>query len=118
MIGKSIRSTFWSKVGAVSIRTKVIGIVVACILITAFSLLWYDSNDDLAEMRNHLQKRGITVAKSLAEQSRDLIITDSRLALYRLVDDTLDADKDIVYAFILDATGNVLAHTFRSWFPH
>jgi signal transduction histidine kinase len=117
MTGKSMWSTFWSKVGAVSLRTKVIGIVAACILITAFSLLWYDSNDDLAEMRYHLQKRGITIATGLAAQSRDLIITDNRLALYGLVDDTLDADEDIVYIFVLDAADNVLVHTFDHGFP-
>ncbi len=114
---KSLWSAFWLKIWAVSIQTKIVGIVAACILITASSLLWWDSNDDLAEMRNHLQKRGITIAASLAAQSRDLVLTDNRFTLYKLVNDTLAADTDIVYIFILDTDGNVLIHTFDNGFP-
>ena len=117
MTEKSLWSAFWLKMWAVSIQTKIVGIVAACILMTAFSLLWWDSNDDLAEMRNHLQKRGITIATSLAAQSRDLVLTDTRFTLYKLVDDTLAADTDIVYIFILDADGHVLIHTFDNGFP-
>jgi signal transduction histidine kinase len=80
-------------------------------------MVWYVYHDDSVAWREQLQKRGITIGASLASQSRDLILTDNQFALYTLVRDTLNTDKDIVYAFVLDAAGNVLVHTFDGGFP-
>ncbi len=118
MRDKSLRwSTLWAKVGAVSIRTKVMGIVAVCILGSAVALVWYTYQDDTAISREQLQQRGITISNSLAAQSRDLILTDSRFALYELLRSVSITDKDIFYIFILDASGEVLVHSFDGGFP-
>lgn len=93
------------------------GIVALCILLSAMALVWYEQRNVSASLRNQLQERGVVIGTSLAAQSRDLILTDNQFALYTLVKDTLNADKDLTYAFILDATGNVLVHTFEGGFP-
>ncbi len=117
MKGKSLWPALWSKAGVLSIRTKIMGIVAVCILTSALALVWYAYNDVSVSLRNELQQRGLAIGTSLAVQSRDLILTNNQFALYRLVKDTSNADKDLVYAFVLDTTGNILVHTFNEGFP-
>ena len=105
------------KVVSVSIRTKIMGIVAACILMSALALVWYAYRDVSTALRNELQQRGIAIGISLAAQSRDFILTDNLFALYRLIMDTRNADKDIAYIFILNSTGNVSVHSFDNGFP-
>jgi signal transduction histidine kinase len=93
------------------------GIVAICILTSALALVWYTYRDVSAALTYELQQRGVTIGTSLAAQSRDLILTDSVFALYTLVKDTGDANKDIVYIFVLDPSGDVLIHTFDGGFP-
>ncbi len=114
---KALWSAFWSKVGAVSIRTKIMGIVAVCILASALALVWYDTRNISTALRNELQERAIAIGNSLAMQSRDLILTNNQFTLYTLVRDTSNADKDLAYVFILDTAGNVLVHTFDDGFP-
>lgn len=114
---KALRSAFWARVGAVGIRTKIMGIVAVCILSSASALLWYTYNDVSAALRNELRERGIATATGLAAQSRDLILTDNQFALYNLIKEHREHDKDLAYIFILDTDGNVLVHTFDEGFP-
>jgi signal transduction histidine kinase len=93
------------------------GIVAVCILLSALALVWYTYSDVSATLRSELRERGITIGKSVGSQSRDLILTDNQFALYTLLKDTSVADEDLVYAFVLDARGNVLVHTFGGGFP-
>jgi len=110
-------SAFWSKAGAVSIRVKILGIVAVCILVSGLASVWYTYRDDSVTLREQLQQRGIAIGTSLATQSRDLILTDNQFALYKLARDTLRADRDMVYVFVLDAADRVLVHTFDNGFP-
>lgn len=105
------------KIVSVSIRTKIMGIVAACILMSALALVWYAYRDVSVALRYELQQRGIAIGTSLAAQSRDFILTDNLFALYRLIVDTRSADKDIVYIFVLSSTGDVLVHSFDNGFP-
>ena len=114
---KSLRAAFWSKVGGVSIRTKVMGIVAACIIGSAAAVIWYTYNDDLARSREQLQERGIAIGTSIAAQSQDLILTDNQFSLYELIRETGNAYEDINYVFVLDDSGNILVHNFDGGFP-
>ncbi len=117
MGGKSLWPAFWSKVGAVGFRTKIMGIVAIFILFSTLGLVGYIYRDFPASLRSQLQEQGIAIGTGLAAQGRDLILTHNQFALYKLVKDTRDASKDIAYAFVLDAEGNVLVHTFDGGFP-
>ncbi len=117
MGSKLLSPVFWSRVGAVSIRTKILGIVAVCILTSALALVWYAYRDVSVALRNELQQRGIAIGTSLAAQGRDLILTNNQFTLYTLVRDTREANKDLAYVFVLDGAGNVLIHTFDEGFP-
>ncbi len=110
-------SGFWSIVGAVSIRTKVMGIAAVCILVASLALVWRDYDDMSAALRSQLLDRGITVARGVAAQSRNPILTGDRFTLYTLVRNTLNSDKDITYVLIIDTEHNVLIHTFDQGVP-
>ncbi len=117
MNNKSLWAAFWSKVGGVSIRTKVMGIVAACIIGSAAAVIWYTFNDDLARSREQLQERGIAIGTSIAAQGQDLILTDNQFSLYELIRETSSSHKDIHYVFVLDGSGSVLVHNFDRGFP-
>jgi len=93
------------------------GIATVCILIAALALVWSDYRGTFNMLSNQLQKRGISIATSLAAQSRDSVLTMDQFTLYRLVRNTLHSDEDLTYILILDAEHNVLVHTFEQSAP-
>lgn len=110
-------SAFWFRVASVDIRTKIMGIVAICIFFSTLSLVWYANRDVSAALEAELEERGIAIGTSLAAQSRNLILTDDSFALYTLISNYHDSDRDLVYTFVIDAAGNVLVHTFDEGFP-
>ena len=117
MQGTAGQNPFWSLVGIVSVRTKVVGIVVACIIMTAVSMAWRDYYDFSSALRQQLQQRGISVAVTLATQSQDFILTDNQFALYTMARNSMSADKDLSYIIIFDAGNDILIHTFARGVP-
>lgn len=117
MKDKSLWFRLLSKVASVDIRAKILGIVAVCFLLPALSLVWFTSRDISASLENELQERGFAIGYGLAAQSHGLIITDSQSSLDTLVSSYHDSDEDLLYVFILDQAGNVLAHTFNEGFP-
>jgi signal transduction histidine kinase len=114
---RSIWSWFWSKAGAVGIRIKIMGIVAVCIMIAAVVMVWYTYSNVGATLRIQLREQGIAIGQSVVVQSRDMILTDNQVALYRLVKDMQNAYKDITYILVLDTSNNVLVHTFDEGLP-
>jgi signal transduction histidine kinase len=64
-----------------------------------------------------LHKRGISIARSLAASAVKPILTENRITLQLLVNETLRDEEDIRYVFVVDRQGKVLAHTFGQGFP-
>ncbi len=64
-------------------------------------------------------KRGQALAVNLSARAVESILSMNFLRLTNLVTDMAqnDDEENIVYAFILDSHGQVLAHTFRKGFP-
>jgi hypothetical protein len=57
------------------------------------------------------------LATNLALRAADPMLSTDFLRLKNLVDELLNVDSDIVYAFIVDDRDQVLAHTFGRTFP-
>jgi two-component system, NtrC family, sensor kinase len=64
-------------------------------------------------------KRGQVLALNLSARSVESIVSMNFLRLTNLVTEMvrLSDESDIIYAFILDRHGQVMAHTFREGFP-
>jgi PAS domain S-box-containing protein len=58
------------------------------------------------------QDRGVTIARNLAANCIDLVLTENRLKLHQLLLDIKVTEKHIEYLFVLDARKRVFAHTF------
>ncbi len=69
------------------------------------------------QLMHEVEKRGVYIARMLAERSTPHILYEDGFALQALIDSFPEADVDIAYAFMLGNDGSVLAHTFIGGFP-
>ncbi len=104
------------RLSRLSFRAKIncgIVLIVAMIALPLSYLTWRAAAEALsAETR----KRGLVLSENLAMRVSDAMLSMDLLRLKNMVDELKKVD-DIVYAFILDRQGNVLAHTFSGGFP-
>lgn len=61
--------------------------------------------------------RGHVIARSLASHAIEPLLAMDFLRLKNLVDDAVASNRDVFYAFITNARGEVLVHTFYGGFP-
>ncbi len=108
---------FWDIAGSVNIRTKIMGIVLGgtILLSTVLTLQVHHSLTKVLEDEQRAQ--GVSIGRDLAARATDLILVNDLYALRQLLLETQTNNRDVRYAFILDATGQVLAHTFGEGFP-
>ncbi|RJO61381.1 MAG: sensor histidine kinase [Dehalococcoidia bacterium] len=97
------------KFNAVSIRTKIVGLVTLCILFSSSTLVWYTDRDASMALRHESQEMGTTVASVLAGQSLGLVRSGDLAMLSDIVKGYVDSSKDIYYIYILDSTGITIA---------
>lgn len=63
------------------------------------------------------EKRGISLASTLAARAANLIIVHNYYDLHELVKDTQSTNDDARYVFIVSSAGELLAHSFPAGFP-
>ncbi|MCL5995287.1 MAG: histidine kinase [Chloroflexi bacterium] len=108
---------FWAIAGAVSIRTKILGIVLALVLVLGLGITLLVRAALTQTMDAQLEEQSASVARDLAARATDLILINNLYALHQLLRETQVNNANVRYAFILDAQGHVLAHTFGEGFP-
>ncbi len=70
-----------------------------------------------SRFQDEVIKRGISVARYIAEASEIPLITENKFSLELLVNDYRKLDKDIEYIFIQAPDNTISAHTFGSTIP-
>lgn len=105
------------KTNSVSVRTKVMGIVLGTILLLSAGMTWEVRKDMIDTLSRQLEKRGISIARDVSARATDLILTNNSYALYELLRDTVENNEDVRYVMVLDQNGNVLVHTFGQAVP-
>jgi PAS domain S-box-containing protein len=68
-------------------------------------------------LHDELEKRAQVVTSNLAELIDDYVLIGNILMLQDIIKDYSTSESDIVYIFVLDSEGKVLAHSFQSGFP-
>jgi PAS domain S-box-containing protein len=68
-------------------------------------------------LREELSKKGFTIASTLAANALEPILLENQIKLQQLLHNTKAGDKDVRYAFVLDGSGKIVAHTFKKGFP-
>lgn len=108
---------FWAAAGAVSIRVKIMGIVIGLVLMFFVPVTLLVRQGLTTALEHELEERGTAIALSLASRSQELILTDRLVALYTLAKETVKNNKDVLYAYVTDRQGAVLVHTFEGGMP-
>jgi len=88
-------------------------IVLAVALMTAIPVSRMAARAIITESRG----RGLVLAENLSLRLADAMLTQDFLRMKNMVDELTGVGEDIVYAFVLDEAGDVLAHTFQKGFP-
>lgn len=102
---------------AVSFRIKVTVLLGGIILLAGVAGVLYARNDMRRILTAELENRGQAIAKDLAANSVDALLTGDLLALYDLVNRTKLNNEDIRYILILTPTGSVRVNTFGEGIP-
>lgn len=87
--------------------TLVLGIVAGYQFITAFK----------TELESEITKRGIAMAKGVADKAQNPVLTNSVDILKTIVTETKKEDTTISHVFIKNDDGKILAHTFEGNVP-
>ena len=110
-------SRAWSAANSVSIRAKIMGIVLILILILGLGITLQVRSSLTVSLADRLERQGIAVAKHLAAHSTNLILTGNFYDLYQSLRDIVESDDAVRYAFVLDSDGNIITHSFSGGFP-
>lgn len=108
---------FWAIAGAVSVRTKILGMVLGLVLLLGLGITLQVRAALTRTMEAQLQEQAISVTRDLAARATDLMLTNDLYALHQLLQETQANNANVRYAFIADARGHILAHTFGAGFP-
>lgn len=103
---------------SLSLRKKfIIGTALLILLVgIALGLLVrYELNNRFEE---ELHKRGLSIARYIAEAAEIPLITENSVSLRLLVNDYRKIDKDIEYIYILSPTRELVTHTFGTQIPN
>jgi signal transduction histidine kinase len=109
--------SFWKWAGSVSIRTKIFGIALGSTIMLSITFGFQVQSALLTLLEDESQEQGISIARELAAGATDLILINDLYALHELLLEARENFHDVRYAFILDAQGDVLVHTFGEGFP-
>jgi signal transduction histidine kinase len=114
---RHLLSRLWQIVGAVSVRTKILGIVLALVLLLGGGVTLQVRAILRSTLNYELQNRGVSIARDVAARSVDLLLVRDLYGIHQLLRDTLANNEDVRYAFIINPQGQVVAHTFNEGFP-
>jgi signal transduction histidine kinase len=108
---------FWRFAGSFSVRTKIMGIVLALVVLLGVGITVQVRGVLTQALEQRLQEQSVSVARDVAARATDLILINDLFSLHQLLVETQTNNPDVRYAFVIDVDGNVLAHTFGSGFP-
>lgn len=100
-----------------SIRRKIFLGLSAATLFFGLSMVVFAQTVVRAKLINKLQQKGVVIAKNVASDSVNSVITERYFEVAMMFHDLQAADADVIYAFVVDEAGRELAHTFAGGIP-
>jgi len=102
----------WTVAGAVSVRTKIMGIVISVILVLGAAITIHLVQNSYSTLRHQSEEKGAAIARGMAARSSDLVLTNRRYSLYSLAQEVRASDPDVLYVYVTDPSGTPIVHTF------
>ncbi|RME81634.1 MAG: HAMP domain-containing protein [Caldilineae bacterium] len=114
---RTLTTRYWRTITGVSIRYKLLGMVLAVILVLGVAVTLQVRNRLARDLAQELETRGIAIARDLSDDAEELILTQNIFGLYQELRKGLENNPDVRYVFVLDSGGHVLAHSFPRAVP-
>lgn len=89
----------------------------AVVVVLVVAVGGYASWRVLRATEQEVQKRAESVARTLAVQVLDSVLTENRLTLVETLRQATRTEPDLRYAFVVDRRGVMTGHTFEEGFP-
>lgn len=107
----------WGVISAVNIRIKILGMTLGLILLLGLGITYRVRMSITDALSVQLEDESISNGRDLAARATDLILLNDLINLQKLIVETQTNNPDVLYAFVIDKNGQVLAHTFGEGFP-
>lgn len=107
----------WRKITGISIRYKLLGMVLAAILLLGTAVTLQVQSVLATNLRQSLEERGVALTRDLAEDATDLILTQNIFGLNQEIRTLLETNPDVRYIFVMDERGQIIAHSFPNRVP-
>jgi len=101
----------------ITLRIKFILALLVMVLVTGASLVVFTRTVLHDKLQVTLEKRGLSLARNIARDSVNPMLTEKYLELALMLRDEKSGEADIEYGYIRNARGEVVAHTFENGFP-
>lgn len=108
---------FRLRLGKVRIQHKILGLVVGVVLLLTTMIVWQMGNILTTNLRDQLDKRLVSIGSDTAARATNELLINNTYAVYELIQDTLKNNEDVLYIFVVNPGGDVLAHSFGEAFP-
>ena len=102
---------------SVSLRYKIMFGIAGVVFLLGLAVIIFAKTVLYGNLLVHLEQRGISIARHMAANSIDPILTEKYFELNLMAKDFMKSEEDVEYIFVLDRDGRVLAHTFDNGFP-
>ena len=102
-----------------SLKNKIFFSTLAVILLISLFIALFTRWIVISSLTLELERRGLGIASSIAESSREYMLTENIPELTSLLFEARLGERKalIVYVFVADKDGKVMAHTFTEPFP-
>lgn len=107
----------WAIAGGVSVRTKILGMALLLVLALGTASILQTRVAMSRTLEAQLSEQSVSMARDVAARSADLILINDLYGLQTLLRETRENNSSVRYAFVVNAQGEVLAHTFGEGFP-
>lgn len=101
----------------VRIQYKILGLVVGVVTLLTCMIVWQMGNVLTTNLRDQLDKRAVSIGSDVAARATNDLLINNTYSVYEMIKETVKNNQDVLYIFIVDSKGNVLAHTFGDAFP-
>lgn len=105
------------KIPVITFQAKVTIFLSGVIIFLGIMAVVQARNDMLRILGNELEKRGEAIARDLAANAGDLILTGDLVGVYDLVNRTTINNEDVRYVLLIDSAGEVRVDTFGGDIP-
>jgi PAS domain S-box-containing protein len=112
-----IKQTIVARIQSLRLKTKFLIGMIGIVMLLGLAMVLFVRIVVYKQLYANLEKRGLFMAREIATDSIDPILTEKIFELQLRINDRKKTEDDIEYIFVQNAQGDVLAHTFKNVFP-